>query len=90
MNQAMMLECKPALLVSDEVHHELRLRGLSSHLLFSFSENSGTTVLLFLNCVFLNLFFIIIGGGLPLLEAGSTQKHRVCEEGGVVCQLGTP
>lgn len=48
MNQSMMLKCKAALLVSDEVHHELRLRGLSSHLLFSFSENAGTTVLLVL------------------------------------------
>lgn len=52
MNQAMMLECKPALLVSDEVYHELRLRGLSSHLLFSFSQNSGTTVLLVLELCF--------------------------------------
>lgn len=52
MNQAMMLKCKPALLVSDEVHHELRLRGLSSHLLVSFSENSGTTVLLVLELCF--------------------------------------
>lgn len=52
MDLSMILKCKPALLVSDEAHHELRLRGLSSHLLFSFSENSGTTVLLVLELCF--------------------------------------
>lgn len=39
MNQSVMLKRETALLVSDGVHHKLRLRGLSSHLLFSFSEN---------------------------------------------------